>query len=204
MARDHKVEPIEEDVNDLITSDDEKTLARFAQKVAEEEVKIRKLWKKGQSPRVIRIQFPSYSEHDIIMICQAAYDIDKIDFKNLDGVLFQGYFEDIQELDNLYDKAGQLSDKLGIMNLKLSARERTVRYRELLSKLYNKQGENAGGSEDETISGQQELRIKAKLAQIKDPVERKKFIEKLESLQEDSIDTILEGDYTDIGTKEGV
>lgn len=165
------------------------TLIKFVQKLFEQENQIIRLWKEGLPPKFIQMQYPSYSEDDIINICQARYDISKFDFKVLDGALFMGYMEDMGTLEKLYSNTNILGEKLSIMNLKLSARDRAVRLRQLIESIYGTpRHSNDDENEEDTITGSLEIKLKRRLSQAKTPEEKQKLFEDLERLQEEFLE----------------
>jgi len=170
--------------NTALVEKPDPALVKFVAKLFEQENQILRLWKEGVPPKYIQMQYPTYSQEDIIEICQSRYNIDNLDFKLLDGALFVGYMEDMGTLEKWLSTTNNLGEKLSIMNVKLSARDRAVRLRQLIETMYHTKSNSPDDEEEgDTVTGSLELRLKRRFASAKTPEEKIKMIQELEGLE---------------------
>jgi len=158
------------------------------------------MYEGGVSPRQIALRFPMYTPAQILELCQSNFDLSQITLDNLDSILMKGYLRDMVSLHELASESDSFEEKLAALTVLQTTRERAVKYRELLAPILPNKLETADEESPEAVPTiiTIEERIKMKMREFRSLDERSAFLQKIEKATAEELDSILEGEFTEV------
>lgn len=155
------------------------------------------MYEAGVTPSNIAKKYPLYTPKEVLELCASEYDVTNIDSDQLDGVLLKGFLRDLQRLDKVVsDNVGNPELMLDASKALIDARERTVKYRQLLTPKLTS-GQQLNVEPEQPVSWTIEQRL-INIVNSKSPAEAKILLERLELASEDEINKILEGEFREV------